>query len=437
MCLAQKFYYILVDALEDTGDLEHGASLLHADRVIARRFSVSESAARNWRRCTTTVISPGVATSVIAICAKLAPARAPDLEFIARLSHGTMEIKMAADALVDELSTQIFSDHASWSIYSGPLKMALDPSFDPVCQYELMSRAGMIMERILEMGIDRGNIPSVGELIRYSTHGWWAKGFYKIREASLSSQLVGVRSDSIDPVEAALYIGDGCAGPCVYDGDTRRALNYYQQGLDMLETITPVQARSSAIDLRDAVIMLRSLQASTACYEGYDAHRGLIERFVEDFGNTSASNAWIDSMRHGSLGYIELQRRTDFAKAAYHLGEASARQDEWASRFGIPFSVGSQQSLYGYALLMTQGPTDRVKGLLSEGLVKTIDYGAISDQISARLCQSLFHDWEGESGMSAFHRRKAEGMARQYNLGRWYALLNTILLPKEAHARAS
>ncbi len=437
MCLAQKFYYILVDALEDMGDLKTGASLLHADRAIARRFGVSESAARNWRRCTTTVISPGVAASIISVCARLAPAHVTDLEFIARLSHGTIEIKMAADALVDELSSQVFSHNSTWSIYSGPLKMALDPSIDPVCQYEMMSRAGMVMERILEMGIDRANIPSVGELIRYSMHGWWSKGFFKIREASLSSALVGVRGDAIDPVEVALYIGDGCAGPCVFFGDTRRALMYYAQALDLLETITPSQARNSAVDLRDAIIMIRSLQASAACYEGYEAHESLIERFVADFDNASASDAWIDSMRHGSLGYIGLLRRTDFAQAAYHFGEASARQDEWTSRFGIPFSVTAYQSLYGYALLMTQGPTDRVKGLMSEGLVKTIDYGAISDQISARLCQSLFHEWEGEARMSAFHRLKAESMARQHNLGRWYALLNTILVPNEVHARAS
>lgn len=39
--------------------------------------------------------------------------------------------------------------------------------------------------------------------------------------------------------------------------------------------------------------------------------------------------------------------------------------------------------------------------------------------------------------MSGFHRRKAEGMAQQYNLGKWYALLNTILLPKNAYAYTS
>lgn len=437
MCLAQKFYYILVDALCDIGELDHGASLLHADRAISRRFGVSESTARNWRRCTNTVVSPAVALSVIAVCEKLAPARVPDLEFISRLSQGTLEIKMAADALVDELSEQVFTDRSTWSIYSGPLKMALDPSFDPVCQYEMMSRAGLVVERVLEMGIDRANIPSIGELIRYSTHGWWSKGFFRVRETALSSHMVGIRSDSVDPVEIALYIGDGCGGPCVYFGDTRRAMMYYGQALDLLDTISPAQAVSTSLDWQDAVIMIRSLQASTACYEGFELHEDLIEHFVADFGAKAASNAWIDSMRQGSLGYIELLKRRDFAKAAYHLGEASKRQDEWASGLGIPFSVTSQQSLYGYALLMTQGPTDRVRALLSEGLVKTIDYGAISDQISARLCQSLFHEREGEFGMARFHRRKAEAMAQQYNLGKWYGLLNTLFGPHNVQTLAS
>ncbi len=429
MCLSQKFYKILVEILCDIHDLEPGASLLQADRVIARRFGVSESTARNWRRCTSTSVSPGVINSIIATCEKIAPARTADIEFIGRLSQGTQEIKIAADAIVEELTVQVFSNHSTWHIYSGPLKIAFDPGIDPVCQYQLMSRASMIMERILELGVDQTNIPSVGELIRYSTHGWWAKGFFKIREASLSSKTVGIRQDTINAIEAALYIGDGCAGPCLYSGNPARARWYTDQALDLLDTASPSEIRDSSLDLQDTIIMLRSLQATTACHEGFDKNQALITQFILDFGNIPASNEWIEGIRHEALGYIELVRRIDFAAAAYHFEQAGRYQDRWFSRFGIPFSTTPQQSLCGYALLMMQGPTDSVKAQITEGLIRTVDNGAVSDQIRARLCQSLFHDCRGEESISHFHRGKAQEMARQYNLGKWYEMLNRILLP--------
>src|SRR5437016_4249787 len=197
MCLARKFYNSLGEVLCSADDLVVGASLLQADRAIARRFGVSESTARNWRRCTNTVVSPAIVSSIIKECEQIAPARVADLEFIGRLSHGVHEIRLAVDNLVEELSNQVFSHNSNWQIYSGPLKIALDPGFDLMCQYQLMSRASLIMERVLDMGIDRTTVPSIDELIRYSTHGWWAKGFYKVREASLSSDIVGIRQDSV------------------------------------------------------------------------------------------------------------------------------------------------------------------------------------------------------------------------------------------------
>src|SRR5579859_8237536 len=114
MSLAKRFYKILVEVLYEVNDLEAGASQLQADRAIARRFGVSESSARNWRRGKNTQVAPATANAIIAAFQQLNPARVPDLAFIDRLTRGTQEIKLATELLVDELSTQVFSENSSW-----------------------------------------------------------------------------------------------------------------------------------------------------------------------------------------------------------------------------------------------------------------------------------------------------------------------------------
>lgn len=429
MCLARKFYELLVEILHDAQDLEVGASLAQCDRAIAKRFGVSESTARNWRRCRHNQVAPGTAESITARCQQIAPQYVPDLEFIIRLSRGTQEIRLAAELLADRLTNQVLGHDSTWHIYSGPLKMAFDSKSDQHVQLKLLSQASMVIDRILEMGIDQADIPCVSELIRYSTHGWYLKGFLKTREAGLTSKLAGLSESYLDTIERALYIGDGCAIPSLISGHPERALAYTHQALTLLETADLSEERQSFLTIQDAEIMIRSIQTNIACYWDFERHRELVSQFVQEYEKIEAANEWVEGVRQEVLGIIELARRTDFMKAAYHFEQAGLFLDSWLAQFGVPFSTTSPQSLVGYALLMAEGPTTSAKLQISEGLLRTIDLGDVDHQIRARLCQALFYECEGNTGMAQFHREKAQELSRQYHLLNWYEMLNRILLP--------
>src|SRR5260221_14708765 len=107
MSLARRFYNILVDVLHDTHDLEAGAGILRTDRAIARRFNVSESTVKNWRRGKHSHAGQATTGAIIAQCEHIAPQYVPDLQFIDRLSHGANEVKLAAELLVEQLSSQV------------------------------------------------------------------------------------------------------------------------------------------------------------------------------------------------------------------------------------------------------------------------------------------------------------------------------------------
>jgi hypothetical protein len=428
MCLARKFYHVLVEVLRKVHDLEPEDGLLRADRAIAQRFSVSESTARNWRRCTNAVVSPSVARSVITTCARVAPEFVPDLEFITHLSGGVPEVKRSADLIVDELSRQVFSGNSTWHIYSGPLKLAFDVSGDSQCTDQLLNRSSLVMERILEMGVDRVDIPSVAELSRYSAHGWWAKGSFHVREASLSSKSVGITHESINKIEMALYMGDGCAAPCYYFGDTARANQYTAQALELLSMVDPAEERQSPINVRDATIMINAMKVGFVCYEGYQQYQGFIEQFEQKFGDVDDLNDWVNSIRHEALGHVELVRKRDFAKAANHFLQARICQDRWLSQFGIPFSSTGQQSLGGYAMLMMEGPTDAVKAQILEGSLRANEGGTITEQIRAQLCLALLYRRRSEEPIGEFHRQKAVSLARRHNLNKWYQMTSQVLV---------
>jgi len=431
MCLARKFYQILIKVLYDVGDLDVGASLSQSDRIIAKRFGVSESTARNWRRCKHSQVASGTASSIIAQCERIAPQFVSDLEFVDRLSRGTQEIKLAAELLVDQMTAQVFGNDSTWHIYSGPLKMAFNLNSDQVQQLKLMSQASMIIDRVLEMGIDQADIPCVPELIRFSTHGWYLKGFLKTREASLTSGIAGIWDGPLDMIEAALYMGDGCAIPSLISGNPNRAMSYTQQALTLLETVDPTEEARSFLTIRDAYIMIRSIQSMIACYWDCQQHQELVSRFMQDFEKATGGTEWVEGTRHEALGIIELARRVDFPKAAHHFELAGIFLDRWLAQFGIPFSTTSPQSFVGYALLMTEGPTENAKSRIFEGLIRSIDLGDIDHQIRARVCQSLFYECEGTESMATFHREKAQELARQYHLLKWYEMQNRILLPQK------
>jgi hypothetical protein len=431
MCLARRFYELLVEVLRHTQDLEAGASLAQCDRAIAKRFGVSESTARNWRRCKHSQVAQRTAESIITQCQKASPEHVPELEFIVRLSRGTQEVRLAAELLVDEFTRQVLGQDSTWHIYSGPLKMAFDSKSDQRVQLKLLSQASMVIDRILEMGIDQTDIPCVSELIRYSTHGWYLKGFLRTREASLSSKLAGLSEGYLDTIERALYIGDGCATPSLISGHPERAMAYTREALALLDEADRGEEQQSFLTIHDARIMVRSIQANIACHWNFEAHRTLVTQFVKEYEKTQASNEWVEGVRQEVLGIVELARRVDFVKAAHHFERAGYFLDTWLAQFGIPFSTTSPQSLVGYALLIAEGPTTTAKVQISEGLLRTIDLGDVDHQIRARLCQALYYECEGNTGMAQFHREKAQELSEQYHLLKWYEMLNGILLPRK------
>jgi len=426
MVLAKNFYDILADILVETQQLNTGASLRQTDRVMAKCFGVSESTARNWRRGKHRQIAPATAKSIIAICEHVAPGRVSDLEFIARLSRGVNEVKAAAETLVSELEFYVFEDNANWHIYSGPLKVAFDISSSAARRHRLLHRSSMIVDRILEMGIDKADIPCMSELIRYSMHGWYVNGLYKTRVSSVSSRNSGIYDGYLGTVEEALYIGDGCATPCLISGYPEQAEIYTKQALALLEQADKEDEQQSAISIDDARMMIRSIQTIIACHWRPQERLDLITQFAQDYGSRQAEIEWIEGTRREALGYSELIRSA-YRNAAEHFEHARIHFDNWLAQFDIPFSSTSSQSLAGYALLMAEGPTPQVKSQISEGLVRTIDLGTISHEVRARLCLSRFFEVVGDKRMAIFHRGRARELVQRHNLHTWYEMIVQIL----------
>ncbi|MHB8629430.1 MAG: hypothetical protein ACYDBJ_22835 [Aggregatilineales bacterium] len=429
MSLARRFYDVLVDVLHDTHDLEAGAGILRTDRTIAKRFDVSESTVKNWRRGKHSHAGKATTDKIVAICSQIAPTYVPDLQFIDRLGHGAHEVKLAAEMLVEQLSTHVFEHGSTWHIYSGPLKIAFDPRFDAYRKLKLMDQSSMVVERVLEMGIDQVDIPCISELIRYSTHGWYLGGQLRVREVSLKSQIAGIDDGTLGTIEAALYFGDGCAIPSLIQGYPERAKQYTDQALELLETVTSSEERNAGTTIRDAQIMIRSIQVLIACHARHPRHLAEVNHYACEFADSAADTEWIEGTRQEALGYLEVVRRTDFPKAAVHFEQARLLLDRWLSQFNIPFSSTSSQSLQGYALLMSDGPTESVQAHISEGLLRTIELGAIEHQIKARLCRTVFFDCQSQHEIAQFHREKAQALACQFDLQRWYDMLNQLLCP--------
>lgn len=429
MSLARQFYNVLRNVLYETNDLPAGASLLHTDRVMAERFGLSESTTRNWRRGRHGHIAPSTVTSVIATCEKLAPHSVSDLEFIGRLSRGVPEISAAAVTLVSQLESDVLENGTTWHIYSGPLKIAFDTSIDAKKRRQLLSRSSMIVERIVEMGIDKVEVPCISELIRYSTHGWYVDGYYRTRVTSLSSQTTGIYDGYLGAVEEALYIGDGCTVPCLISGNLDAARFFTNRALELLSTATAEDERQAAISIRDARIMVEAIQAMVASHSGRPEDVQLVAHYLEDASDSVAEIEWVEGSRQEALGYAELVGRRDYAKAANHFQMSGEFLDNWLARFGIPFSSTSSQSLSGYALLMAHGPTLEVKSQISDGLLRTIDLGIVCHEARARLCQARYYSHLGNDSMAAFHIQRTQDLVQRHKLHRWYEMLNRVIAP--------
>ncbi len=76
---------------------------------------------------------------------------------------------------------------------------------------------------------------------------------------------------------------------------------------------------------------------------------------------------------------------------------------------------------------MTDGPTESVQAHISEGLLRTVELGVVEHEIKARLCRMAFFDCQAQPEMAQFHREKAQTLARQHNLQRWFEMLDQLL----------
>ncbi len=427
MSLTRKFYFTLVSVLEATQALKVGASLLQADQVIAQRFGVSESTARNWRRGRTLHISPAVVSRIIEQCAQVAPGYTRELEFIGRLSSSVQEVNGAAEALVEQLDEAVFTRQSNWHIYSGPLKFAFDPNYEQDTLRQLMLKSGMVAERFLELGADESSIPAMSELLRYSMHGWHATGMFAIRAASLRAVAGVFASNYIGKIEAALYIGDGCGVPYFFLGQLDKSNRCMKEAMSLLEDAPASEGAQGAVTRHDAMTMLRSIEAQNACYDNFERSHGLIESFEKEFGGETPSNGWIDGIRQATLGYIELARKRNYAKAADYFDQSVRAQDAWLAQFNVPFCSISPQSFTGYALLMAQGPTNQAYQYLSDGLLKTLEHGSVIDQIKSRYCISHYYDAIENSSMAEFHLNRANEQVQRYHLDAWFRMFCKLL----------
>lgn len=427
MCLSKEFYDVLVEILHDTQQVAAGASRLETDRAIARQFNVSTETARNWRRGMNKVVSPAVSASIIQICEKLSPRHVPTLEFIRNTSGDVQKVKLAAESVVEDITAQVLTPRSSWQMYSGPLMLAHNQRLERTHSLSLAYRSNLIVKRVLELGIERDNIPCIGELIRYSVHSWFSNGFLDIRWASLSDKRIGVLGEPISAVEKALYLGDGCAAPSILRGRFDDARFYCSEALHLLDGAGPADERYASMSVDDARLLIRAIQALAFCYYGAIHGAPLFSRFLADYETSQADSEWAESIKYKALGYIELVRGADPHKAAYAFERASYFSDQWLSHFGIAFSSTSFQSLSGFASMLAQGPSDSVRSQISEGLLRAMEPGFVHFEIQARICQAQLYQATSDDSKATYHWQRSEELAEKHHLLPWYASMKRIL----------
>jgi hypothetical protein len=203
--------------------------------------------------------------------------------------------------------------------------------------------------------------------------------------------------------------------------------------LRLLDATDRAEEAYAGVSLRDARMMVRTMQAMSICYLGDYRQQTILDQYMKDYLRHEAELGWIEGQRHEALALIELTRQADYGAAAYHFEMATMHLDRWLSQFGIPFSSTPAQSLAGYALLKVQGPDDHIKSLILEGLLRTTDQGFVVCQIQARMCNSALYTALGDMTRAQFHHRKAQELVESLNFGWWYNGLSRLLTPQAAH----
>jgi|GEM_PF-978990 len=417
MSIAKRFYDTLFEILVDIDEITPSASLRQRDRIISKYFSISESTARNWRRGRNAQVSNSISKSIIEQCYKIDTSHYQKLQILSSLTSNVTELKQMSDRLVDELLEQGVTDSATWHIYSGPLKLSFNKQSEVENQYSLATQAAILVEQILDLGIDREDIPSIGELIRYSSHSWFNSGILGIREKALSSQHIGVLGDNISTIEKALYLGDLCAITCYFCERFDLAEQYVQRALKLLDNASKADEKYSMITVADAKLLIRAHDVMQRChYPHLSNNTSVIHEFMTDYKKSSSDSEYAEAKKHEAFGYIDLVYHKDFENALNSFNLSTYYTDIWFRNLQLPISGILSPCLSGYVMLMQHGPSDTAKALMMECLTQIIDLNLIPAQIPARICQAAYYHSIEDTLKMKHHLSVVKSISESYNL---------------------
>jgi len=425
--LAQRSYTVLVEVLEEIGDLEPGHGLRAADRAVAERFGVSLATARNWRRGRQQHVSFQVGERLLGEVAALAPQHLERLQLQHDLAHRLERIDRIAEGLAAELAGHM-GRGTSWHIYSGPLVLAFAPSLDATRRASLAARATEVIDRVGELGFDHDDVPALPELIRAMLHLWHHAGTFGVRGRSVQASLARAGASYLNRIELGLYFGDVCAMASLFTGDLAAAARHGARARDLLASADADDEAASPVSRAEAETMVAAVRAQIlACHGGHEAAAEL-EGFAAVHGARHVACAWIDSVRCGALGYLAAVLRGDPQAAAGHFEAASDRSNDWLRAFGIAFASTPHRALAAWSRVRAGGKVEDGLAAVYRALHDAQQHAVIVDQVAALRVAEALHRLEGDALRATHHARCAEAAVGAHALEVWDAVLRQRLV---------
>jgi hypothetical protein len=419
--LAQRSYAVLVEVLEDIGDLEPGHGLRAADRAVAERFGVSLATARNWRRGRQHHVSFRIGEHLLGAVAALAPRHLERLRLQHDLAHRLERIDRIAERLAGELAGHM-GEGTSWHIYSGPLVLAFAPGLDPARRADLAARATQVIDRIGELGFDHRDVPALPELVRAMLHLWHHAGTFGVRGRSVQASLARAGASYLNRIELALYFGDVCAMASLFTGDLAAADRYSARARSLLATADAADEAASPVPRREAETMVAAVRAQILACHGGDEAMEELDAFAAGPGDLPATCAWIDSVRYGALGYLAAGRFADRA-AGEHFQMACERSDAWLRAFGIAFGSTPHRALAACARFRAGAPLEACLAWVYRALHDAQQHAVVVDRVAALRAAEALHHAEGDELRASHHRRRAEAEVASHGLEAWDGVL--------------
>lgn len=421
MCLASRTYAVLEEVLEDLGELAPSHGKREADRAVARVFDVAVSTARNWRRCRHQHVAHQTALRLIERCRDLAPEHVGRLEFLDHLAEGGQSLKTAAERLLAQMSAFAVGD---WHLYDAPLSLAFRLDVSPTVRGAWIERSALLVERILDAGLDHTDVPVLPELIRTSSHGWHHASRFDLREKSLGGSWSSAWLAYFGRIERALYFGDLRAMPALFSGHVDESARHTETARRLLADVSDEDLQSSPVSAEDATTMVDAVAAQVHACHATDGSgltalgEKLIARDVE--------HAWVDSVRCGALGYLAL-RSGDPSAAADWFEHAAHHVDAWLQRAGVAFGSSPHLALSGHALLRAHGDPNAAAVRLHRALHRSLEHGVIVDEIAARRCLAAACAGWGHAAEAAHHAVRALQLAERHDLAPWHDALGRLI----------